>query len=71
MLDLTRADPSRVTFHPLPQDDPRRRRPDIGRAEAQLGWSPRIGIDDGLAATCAWFAAEIGVELQEPALAAE
>ncbi len=52
-----------VVHRPLPFDDPRRRRPDISRAEALLGWAPRVPIDDGLAATAAWFAAEIGVRL--------
>ena len=49
----------RVVYRPLPQDDPRRRRPDIGRARALLGWEPRVPLADGLAKTCAWFAAEL------------
>ncbi|HVF94637.1 MAG TPA: UDP-glucuronic acid decarboxylase family protein [Sphingomonas sp.] len=53
----TRAD---VIYQPLPIDDPRRRRPDISRATAQLGWTPRVSIEDGLERTCAWFAAELG-----------
>lgn len=52
-----------VTHLPLPRDDPRRRRPDIGRAEALLGWSPRVPVDVGLARTAAWFAEEIGARL--------
>lgn len=48
---------------PLPVDDPRRRRPDIGRAEALLGWRPRMPLEEGLARTCAWFAEELGVEV--------
>jgi UDP-glucuronate decarboxylase len=51
----------RLVHLPLPVDDPRRRRPDIGRAEALLGWRPRVGLDEGLAATWDWFAAELGV----------
>ncbi|SEK94507.1 UDP-glucuronic acid decarboxylase family protein [Streptacidiphilus jiangxiensis] len=42
--------------HELPQDDPTRRRPDIGRAQALLGWSPQVEIEDGLRSTAAWFA---------------
>lgn len=41
---------------PLPQDDPRRRRPDIGRARALLGWEPKVPLLEGLPPTIAWFA---------------
>jgi UDP-glucuronate decarboxylase len=47
---------SPIVHRPLPEDDPRRRRPDIGRAEAILGWRPRIGLDRGLPETVEWFA---------------
>jgi len=50
---------ARVVYRPLPQDDPRRRRPDIGRAKALLGWEPRVALAEGLERTCAWFAAEL------------
>jgi UDP-glucuronate decarboxylase len=46
---------SRVVRLPLPEDDPRRRRPDIGRAMELLGWSPTVDLEDGLEATIAWF----------------
>jgi UDP-glucuronate decarboxylase len=46
---------SRVVRLPLPEDDPRRRRPDIGRAMELLGWSPTVELEDGLEATIAWF----------------
>ncbi len=49
-----------VVYKPLPQDDPRRRRPDIARAQALLGWSPKVSLEQGLVDTCAWFAAELG-----------
>ena len=49
---------SRVVNMPLPEDDPRRRRPDIGRAKALLGWEPEVPQQQGLEATTAWFAAE-------------
>jgi len=51
---------ARLAHRPLPVDDPRRRRPDISRAEALLGWAPQIGLEEGLERTCAWFADEIG-----------
>jgi dTDP-D-glucose 4,6-dehydratase len=43
---------------PLPQDDPRRRRPDISRAKAILGWEPKVELQDGLEATVEWFSDE-------------
>ncbi len=49
-----------IDYRPLPVDDPRRRRPDISRAQALLGWSPRVPLAEGLARTCAWFARELG-----------
>jgi UDP-glucuronate decarboxylase len=45
-----------VVYLPLPQDDPRRRRPDITRAKEWLNWKPRVRIHEGLRRTCAWFA---------------
>jgi UDP-glucuronate decarboxylase len=46
---------SRIVYRPLPIDDPRRRRPDIGRAKALLGWQPKVPLQEGLEATAAWF----------------
>lgn len=46
---------SPITFHPLPEDDPRRRCPDIGRAEKLLGWKPKSSLEDGLLRTIKWF----------------
>lgn len=48
--------PSPTTFLPRPEDDPRRRRPDIGCAKALLGWSPTVPLRQGLAPTIAYFA---------------
>ncbi len=47
--------PSTLSHHPLPQDDPTRRRPDISRAQAHLGWAPRISFEEGLRETIEWF----------------
>jgi dTDP-glucose 4,6-dehydratase len=44
---------------PLPEDDPRVRRPDIARARAVLGWEPRVGFDEGMARTIAWFRSQV------------
>lgn len=47
---------SRITYEPLPADDPKQRCPDITRARKALGWEPRVSARDGLEATLRWFA---------------
>ncbi|HET6433084.1 UDP-glucuronic acid decarboxylase family protein [Dyella sp.] len=42
---------STLAFHPLPENDPRRRRPDISLARRLLGWTPEVSVEDGLALT--------------------
>lgn len=59
VLSLTGSN-GKVVYRPLPQDDPRRRRPDISRAREVLDWAPRVSIAEGLARTCRWFAETIG-----------
>ena len=44
-----------VHVAPISEDDPSRRKPDISRAKALLGWEPKIGLDDGMGKTVAWF----------------
>ncbi|MBN2536883.1 SDR family oxidoreductase [candidate division WOR-3 bacterium] len=44
-------------FRPLPEDDPRRRRPDIARARRLLKWKPRVRLEQGLERTIDWFRA--------------
>jgi UDP-glucuronate decarboxylase len=46
---------SKITFKPLPGDDPRQRRPDISQARTALGWTPAVSLDDGLEPTIAYF----------------
>ena len=46
---------SELVQRPLPQDDPIQRQPDITRARDQLGWAPRVPLQDGLDATIAYF----------------
>jgi UDP-glucuronate decarboxylase len=48
---------SRIIFKPLPQDDPKQRRPDIALAQEKLGWQPTIKLEDGLKTTANYFAA--------------
>jgi dTDP-glucose 4,6-dehydratase len=46
---------SEIVFKPLPEDDPKQRRPDLTRARKLLGWEPRTSLDAGLAKTIAYF----------------
>ena len=48
---------SRIVHQPLPPDDPKVRRPDIALARKNLGWQPRVPLDEGLAKTIAYFRA--------------
>ncbi len=50
---------SKITFHTLPQDDPRRRCPDITKAKTILGWQPKTLLDEGLTKTVNWFQSKI------------
>jgi dTDP-glucose 4,6-dehydratase len=49
---------SELAFEELPAGDPTRRRPDIARARALLGWEPKVALRDGLARTHAWYIEE-------------
>lgn len=44
-----------MEFMPLPEDDPKRRNPDIQKAKAILGWSPIVQIEDGISRTAEWM----------------
>lgn len=46
---------SRIVFEPLPQDDPKRRRPDITKAMRVLGWQPEVTLEEGMKPTIAFF----------------
>lgn len=46
---------SKLRFEPLPQDDPKQRQPDITKAKNQLGWEPKVQLDEGLAMTIDYF----------------
>jgi nucleoside-diphosphate-sugar epimerase len=66
MLDLARKiiavtkSTSSITFEPLPEDDPRKRCPDISRAKEYLGWSPQVPLEAGLKEVLPYFASAIG-----------
>jgi len=46
---------SRIEFHPAAEDDPRRRKPDISKAEQLLEWRPKVPLEEGLADTIKWY----------------
>ena len=50
---------SEVVYEPLPEDDPKVRRPDISRAERLLGWRPRVPLEEGLMKTIDYFRARL------------
>jgi UDP-glucuronate decarboxylase len=54
IISLTNSK-SRITFKPMPEDDPRQRQPDITLAREHLSWEPRIALKDGLARTIDYF----------------
>jgi UDP-glucuronate decarboxylase len=54
VLELT-GSASELVYRPLPQDDPRQRRPDISRAKAELDWAPGVELREGLTRTIAYF----------------
>jgi len=51
-----------VEFHPLPQDDPKRRRPDISKARRILGWEPKVSLEEGLRRTLPFFRERLGAK---------
>jgi dTDP-glucose 4,6-dehydratase len=46
---------SELIFEPLPEDDPKQRRPDIAKARALLGWEPKVALEDGLRRSVEYF----------------
>jgi len=58
IIRLTRSR-SRIVFKPLPQDDPKQRRPDITRARKLLRWEPKVSLTVGLRKTIEYFREKI------------
>ncbi len=54
ILKLT-GSASAIEYRPLPEDDPKTRKPDIARAKEVLGWEPRVAVEEGLTRTIAWY----------------
>lgn len=59
VLSLT-GSTSKLSFKPLPADDPKQRRPDISLATARLGWEPKVCLEDGLKQAIAYFKKVLG-----------
>jgi dTDP-glucose 4,6-dehydratase len=59
ILKITQSTSS-ITTKPLPVDDPKQRRPDIGRARSLLGWEPKVSLEEGLEKTISFFRDRIG-----------
>lgn len=59
IIDLT-GSRARIAHRPKPEDDPRQRQPDIGRARELLGWAPRTPLKEGLTRTIAYFEKLLG-----------
>ena len=55
MILKVTASKSRIRYEPLPQDDPKQRRPDISKARALLGWEPKIDLETGLRLSLDYF----------------
>src|SRR5262249_27862964 len=54
ILKLT-GSKSEIVYRPLPEDDPKTRRPDNSRAKELLGWEPRVPVIEGLSTTIEWY----------------
>jgi len=54
VIDLT-GSRSKLDFYPLPEDDPKQRKPDIALARQKLGWDPKNSLDEGLPLTIEYF----------------
>ena len=46
---------SKIIYQPLPEDDPKVRKPDITRARTLLGWEPKVSLEEGLGKTIDYF----------------
>ncbi len=67
MLELAHAvikgtgSSSKIVHRPLPEDDPKKRCPDIARARKWLGWEPQVPLAEGLKRTIEWYRGELGI----------
>lgn len=59
ILEKTDSD-SKITYHPLPEDDPKMRSPDISKAKKLLKWNPKVKLEEGLDDYIEWYKEDIG-----------
>lgn len=61
VINRLTGNPSGVIHDPLPVDDPKQRKPDIAKAKRILGWEPKVGLEEGMQSTIAYFAERLGI----------
>jgi len=60
VIQITKSK-SKIVFEPLPQDDPKQRRPDITLANSLLGWQPLVNLESGIEKTAEYFFKEMAL----------
>lgn len=60
VLEMIPESTSKITYKPLPKDDPTRRKPDITLAKKALSWKPTIALEEGLDSTISYFMENLG-----------
>jgi len=55
---------SKIVYHPLPEDDPMQRQPDISKAQSLFGWEPKIDLETGLRLSLDYFQSTIDAEVK-------
>jgi nucleoside-diphosphate-sugar epimerase len=58
ILSLT-GSKSKIIYQPLPNDDPKQRKPDITKAKEKLNWEPKVDLETGLTHTIDWIKKEL------------
>jgi len=53
---------SKISYTPLPEDDPKVRQPNIEKAVKYLDWEPQVKLDEGLKTTIDYFKTQLGIE---------
>ena len=53
---------SKISYKPLPEDDPKVRQPNIEKAVKYLGWEPQVKLDEGLKTTIEYFKSQLEIE---------
>ncbi len=54
-IELLTGSTAGIVFHPLPEDDPKQRQPNITKARTVLGWEPKVGLEEGMRHTVEYF----------------